>query len=195
MTRKVIIFGGYFNPPTNAHSEVIRFCLNLPGFSEVWVMPSGNRRDKSSSISEKDRLAMLNIMLNEEFGNEPRLRICNLELDLPRPSNTYQTSKELKSRYKDLDFWYVYGADAYRDMPNWEYGTELQRSLNMVVFERDDVHIPERKGIVKLKAPIQKGISSTIIRERANRDESIKGFVSQGVASYIEGKRLYKSSY
>jgi nicotinate-nucleotide adenylyltransferase len=187
----ILVFGGYFNPPTIAHREVVDVCLGLPGFEEVWVMPSGDRQDKRSEVSDNDRLAMLNIMRSEGFNNDPRLVISSFELDLPRPSSTYKTVGELAARFSGIDFWFAYGADAYRSMVNWQHGKVLQGSLNMVVFERDEDNVPFRQGIIPVKAPIRNGISSTAIREHAAKGKSTLGFVSSGIARYIEKHGLY----
>ena len=77
--RNVLIFGGGFNPPTPAHEAIIGACLEMPQFDEIWLMPSGDRLDKSIDSEDRDRLQMLEIVKSERFGDNPRLHVSDFD--------------------------------------------------------------------------------------------------------------------
>ncbi len=189
----VLIFGGGFNPPTLAHQEIINACLGLPDFTEVWVMPSGNRFDKQMNVDDSDRLEMLNLIKQYEFNNNSRLKISDFELHLPRPTQTYKTVAALKALHSNIDFWFTFGADSYQGMPNWDRGLELQSSLNMVIFERGNTDMPQREDIIKLRLNDHNGLSSTEARIAACDNRPLEGFVCQSVKRYIEKRNLYRT--
>ena len=193
--RKVIVFGGSFSPPTVAHETIIKECLTVPGFTEVWVMPSGSRKDKVMSAGDGDRLAMLEIVKRERCRNDPRLIVTAFELRLPRPSATYRTVAALGRDYPETEFWFVLGADSYLSMttPAWEHGAALQQSLRILVVGRGARELPERDGLRALDMRVPEDISSTAVRAHVRARRPLGGLVSEPVARYIRDHGLYRS--
>lgn len=190
---KVIIFGGSFNPPTRAHENIIDAALKLSGFDEIWVMPSGERIDKQYQVADKHRVRMLQLMHEEVFRGDGRLRISCFEIkDVPRPSQTWQTVAALRKDYPAYDFWFVFGADSYRDMPAWQNGRAMQAELNMLIVPRNDLAIPltENAQLLPVVPPV---MSSTEVRERTAAGQPINQLVCGSVRRYIAAHRLYRS--
>lgn len=180
---KVLIFGGSFNPPTLAHEAIIAECLKLPGFDQVWVMPSGNRSDKHIGTPAKDRLAMLVIVKNKHFANNPRLIISDFELNLPEPTATFTTVKELTAAYPSTQFWFVIGGDSYRSMSVWPHGEELKKNLRIIVVsdkttQHQTLHLSKELSVM----------SSTQARSSA---DALHAQVSPAVAEYALAHKLY----
>lgn len=182
---KILIFGGSFNPPTLAHEAIIAKCLKMPEFDQVWVMPSGSRSDKHITTSAKHRLTMLNIVKAERFLDSPRLLISDFELALPQPNTTYATVKKLKLSYPNDDFWFVFGGDAYRFMPSWPHGKELQKTLQIIVVSDTKAQHPTIQLPKNLSA-----ISSTEVRGSA---KALQSQVSPVVAQYVIANKLYSA--
>lgn len=182
----ILVFGGSFSPPTLAHEAIIARCLGLPEFDEVWLLPSGDRLDKTIALSDVDRLALLDIIVNERFEKNPRLRISSLELDLPRPTNTFATWQALRQRFPGLDFWFALGRDSYSAMPTWEHGVELRQTLSMVVFGDRTTSPPIEKNVRYITlGPEFSDMSATQVRRALATDKSIEGLVSQPIADYL----------
>lgn len=190
---RVIVFGGSFNPPTVAHANIMETCLNLPDFDEVWVMPSGEREDKQMSASDEHRLNMLEFVKSEIFEDDPRLKISDFELRLPRPTETINTIGRLLNKYSNVEFWFAFGVDAYEDMRGWLGGVILESELNMIIFERDGIKPPNRDGIIDISLPECDSISSTRVREALASGELISDLVCSGVEKYIRDLDLYRS--
>lgn len=189
---KVLIFGGSFSPPTLAHEAIIKACLALGKFDELWLMPSRDRDDKEMSASDVHRLEMVNIMKNTTFAGDGRVRVSNLELNLPAPTKLYKTVQALSKTYPQTEFWFAFGVDAYEDMPKWERGRELKQSLNIIVLGDNP---PE--GTANLKTlfvklnPQYSNRSSTQARKALASGGSTKGVMNQAVAVYVIKHKLY----
>ena len=194
MRRKIIVFGGSFSPPTVAHEAIIRACLALPGFSAVWVMLSGDRRDKPMTASDADRVAMLELMKRQCFQGDPGLIISSFELRLPRPTATYRTVAALQQAYPETAFWFVLGADSYRSMatPAWERGQELRDALNLVVVSRDGRVGDEDGHVQRLAVNTPDDVSSTAARTAARMGAPLDALVCPAIRAYIAAKKLYR---
>lgn len=190
--KEIAIFGGSFNPPTKAHEAIVRACLERPDFDEVWIMPSGDRTDKDFDATHEDRINMLTLMTREAFPDDPRLKICEIEFELPQPTQTWRTITELRRRYEDSRMWYVYGVDAYYDMPKWDDGDRIQNESDMLLVARNGTPIPEVGNVKSLEVEASVGhISSTEIRQRIVDDQPLASWVCSTVAKYIKETNLY----
>lgn len=192
-TKEVAIFGGTFDPPTRAHEAIVQACLDQSHIDEVWLMPSGQRTDKPGMTHVDTRLAMLELVITATFGDNPRLKICNLEMVMPQPTHTAQTHEALQQVYPDIHFWFVFGADSYHDMPNWEYGEELRREMAILVMDRTGFELPtETDGLRHLPIlDLEHPISSTLVRQHAQTGNDVEPFVNQAVSDFIRQTALY----
>lgn len=190
---EIAIYGGSFNPPTRAHEAITKACLELDGIDEVWLMPSGDRMDKRFGLRDTDRRWMLEYMVQEVFGHDPRLKVSCFELDyMPRPTQTHKTVDALGKHYPNKNFRFVFGADSYRDMPNWQDGERLQKTLGMLIVPRGGVTIPDTPNVTVLSVATCEGLSSTEVRTRVATGERIDHMVCQSVANYIKDCGLYQ---
>ncbi|HSX33478.1 MAG TPA: nicotinate-nicotinamide nucleotide adenylyltransferase [Candidatus Saccharimonadales bacterium] len=188
---RILVFGGSFSPPTLAHEAIIGGCLALPGFAELWVMPSADRTDKQIGVSGQHRLAMLEAVQREIFHSDPRLRISDFELQLPAPSATARTVAALETTYPAHEFWFVFGTDSYYDMPHWPDGARLQATLKLVIINRGTEPLPSRPGIRPLRINGMTAISSTQTRQVLQAGADSDTLLSQPVQAYIHAHQLY----
>lgn len=188
--KEIIIYGGGFNPPTCAHVEIMKQCLDEPDIDEVWAMPCGERLDKGFTTTDEQRLEMLDIVKETEFKNDDRLVVSNFDLELPRPTMTIQTLGALGLSYPDTKFWFAFGTDAYHSMNRWQDGEFLQKNLSMYILPRDDEPLPNAPNI-RLLTEV-KSVSSTLVRKAIAADEPFEHFVPAAIATYISQERLYR---
>ena len=190
--RQILVLGGSFNPPTLAHEAIIAACLALPGYDEVWLVPSGDRLDKIMAAPDEHRLNMAKIVQQKAFGNNPRIRVTDFELQLPRPTETYQTAEALARAYPNDIFCWVFGADAYADMPNWHHGDLLRKQLVMLLFDRGGHSFTKTDNVRWMPRPDgQPATSSTAVRAALAAGRSVDGLVSPAVLDYIVRHHLY----
>jgi nicotinate-nucleotide adenylyltransferase len=191
--QRILVLGGAFNPPTLAHQAMIAECLALPGFDRVWLMPSGDRLDKTIvSASDQQRLRMLSLVRREVFADNPRLVVSDFELRLPRPSATYRTVDALEAAHPRLEFWFAFGADSYQSMHAWPNGAQLrQRLQRLVLFTRGTaptLHPAAR--VVRLAAPFVH-ISSTAARQALAEGKDATHLLGPAVLRYAQRDGLY----
>jgi nicotinate-nucleotide adenylyltransferase len=53
ITKSIALFGGAFDPPHNGHMSVLNKLDSIEFINEIWVLPSGNRSDKSLLLSNE----------------------------------------------------------------------------------------------------------------------------------------------
>lgn len=57
--RTVALYGGSFDPPHKGHKDVIEDIMTMEFVHELWIMPCGDRNDKSLLLSYQERLNMI----------------------------------------------------------------------------------------------------------------------------------------
>lgn len=188
--KQVVIMGGGFNPPTTAHLSIIELVLKNVPLDELWIMPSGARRDKSFAVTDEERLELLKIV-TEHIVLDPRVKVVDYELGAKEPTETINTYKMLKEKFPDTNFRFAFGADSYWSMPEWNEGTWLQQQLDMVVFSRRGVPKIEAENVIYVAGKTDEGVSSTLIRNSIAENRPITGLTHPMIEHYIKRHQLY----
>lgn len=187
---ETIIYGGTFDPPTQAHKEIIEVCLDRPQTAEVWIMPSADRHDKPKASSARHRITMVQHMIDNYFAADNRVRLCRVEVDeLSVPTQTAITVQYLKTKYPDRLFRFVFGVDTYNVMPSWSLGYALQSSLPMLIVNRQGYKLDSKSSLETIDIPTV--ISSTKIRDMIAANYPAERFVCKPIIDYIYKNNLY----
>ncbi|MBI3633436.1 MAG: adenylyltransferase/cytidyltransferase family protein [Candidatus Vogelbacteria bacterium] len=108
--KKVVIYGGAFNPPHIGHAAAIENIIRLFPCDEVWVMPSADRHDKAISVNGEHRLKMLQIMIDKVFpDSEIPIIVSDMEIKRGVSTTTYETqeinftSRQTSCRYRCIE--------------------------------------------------------------------------------------------
>ncbi|MBI4119736.1 MAG: nicotinate-nicotinamide nucleotide adenylyltransferase [Parcubacteria group bacterium] len=194
--KKIVIYGGSFNPPHLGHASAIEMAQRLFPCDEIWVMPSGNRQDKTIGVSGNHRKQMIEIMLNELFPNPGiPIKISTLELDRPKLTTTYETKNELERGYPAYEFHFLMGSDIFGEVEKrWVNGKKLYAAANFLVIQKPEAKLPDDlpKRVTVLDHSIAwLMISSTFIRKLIARGHSGIPYIATGVAEYIKKHKLY----
>lgn len=185
--KQTIIYGGAFNPPTLAHEAILAACFNYASSigADVWLLPSGDRRDKHIPTPRDQRLAYLRAMVSSVVGDAVAATIVLSEIDRTVPVETYDTVCELAASYPDREFIWVFGADSTETMSEWKKGGWMLRHLPMLVVQRaGSVINPRARRAVPLSITTIV-TSSTEVRRRLAVGEPITGLVSDTVAKVL----------
>src|SRR3989344_3593256 len=95
--KKIVIYGGSFNPPHIGHAIAIEAVLRNFKCDEIWVMPSAERKDKHIGTPGKHRIKMLEMLIGEYFRTSKiPVKISDLEIKRPGLTTTYDTKTELE---------------------------------------------------------------------------------------------------
>ena len=187
-TTETVIYGGAFNPPTLAHVSILKACFEYAqeSHADVWVMPSGDRHDKTIPTPRARRLEYVNALIVDAMRSPyDTADVKTTELDRAISVETADTVRELEDAYPDRTFTFVFGADSTETMAEWKDGDVLLENLSMLVVEREGSTVnPAAKNAVALNVQTP-AVSSTIVRERMARNEPVDGLVSPSVARLI----------
>lgn len=208
------IFGGTFNPVHFGHlrtAEEVRQKLSL---DRIIFMPSGNPPLKIKDLAEAPhRYLMVKAATesNEDFS------VLDIELTQTEKSYTVDTVQRLYGIYPQDELFFILGADAFLDMPNWRLPDRLVSQVDFIIvsrpgFDMEDIakspYIDDGGGVsgetpghqLKLKGGrravlmyvTQLGISSTDIRRLIRENKSIRYLLPQAVEKYIYEHGLYR---
>lgn len=188
----IAIYGGTFDPPTRAHEYIAEALGNSVFYDEVWIMPSADRVDKPYMSPAVHREAMVRAMVAHLHNS--KIRFSTFEIDLGEPTQTVRTYNALKAAHPNITFWFVFGADSYNDMPNWEGGEELRQTVPVCVIPRVGHATPLPSAAVQVlfvPQATEMQVSSTQVRELAQKNDDIHGYVNDSVKSYVLQHALY----
>ena len=193
MKKRTVIFGGSFNPSAKHHRVLAEALANE--FNRVIVVPCGLRPDKltTNDTLSTDRAAMVDM----NFRGIPNVEVDLFDLE----TNDFTRTVDLNERYKHLgEIWHFVGTDLICGggkgesviEREWRYGPEIWKNLNFAIAERvgfpyDPTDLPPHSIVFK---PPYSG-SSTEIRERILKHQSIGDLVVPEVEAHIERHSLY----
>lgn len=186
------LFGGSFNPIHNGHVWLAKALLRETGLDEVWFMvsPQNPLKQNRQLLDDNQRFRLVQLALKDE----PRLRPCDYEFHLPKPSYTWNTLQSLKKDFPEHRFTLLIGGDNWQLFDQWYRYEDLLREYPIVVYPRQDATPKTMQtafpNVTFVKVPLIK-ISSTMIRERLRQGKSVRGLVPGPVASVIEQEHLF----
>eukprot|EP01062_Namystynia_karyoxenos_P058499 TRINITY_DN50025_c0_g1_i1.p1 TRINITY_DN50025_c0_g1~~TRINITY_DN50025_c0_g1_i1.p1 ORF type:complete len:331 (+),score=46.95 TRINITY_DN50025_c0_g1_i1:73-993(+) len=214
--KRVAVYGGAFDPITNAHLTCCSEIIHSGSADEVWFVPCGPRPDKPHITAALDRVMMCEIGVNTAFSMEFPVRVWTGEAFAKEQVFTYDMLCGLRAECPDVDFIFVIGSDWLQegtDLRQWPSrdpsdptktivtGDKLVEEFDFLVVRRPGYDVSDlsvfgpRFCWLQHVGPLQHvqgNLSSTEIRKRARIDLSvIDGLVPVGVMAYIKRHGLY----
>lgn len=210
---RVGLLGGTFDPIHQGHLDVANAARLALALTSVLVVPSRvppHRRAPRASAPHRFAMATLAVQQHRDFVVSD---VEMVEPDDSAPSYTWATLDRLATRGVNLkELFFLTGADAFKDIRTWMGFPALLDRCHFVVVSRPGqpvsglaaalpelagrmttmpAGIPPAPGILLVDSPTA-AVSSTLVRERIARGESIDGMVPEPVADYIAKHELYK---
>ena len=195
---KLGILGGTFDPVHNGHLALAEHALSGLALDQVLFVPAGEpwRKSHRAITPAVHRLAMLRLAIegNTAFG------ISDIELRRDGPTYTADTLEALAGERLDDSFWFILGADALADLPNWREPERIVRHAVLAVAPREGgltvdattLGVPGvADRIIRFDCP-RIDVSSSAIRERLADRKEIGDMVPAAVRAYIEEHGLYR---
>ena len=152
--RRIVVYGGTFDPFHNGHLSVARCLLGELEAERVVVVPAGRPRLRNSPpvASPEDRLTMARLATRGEPGIEVS------DVDIIRPGTTYSidTIADLRRVYgDDHGYFLAIGSDAAVDLHRWHRYDDLLDVCTIAVVRRpgaslsSDVRLPPATASVE----------------------------------------------
>lgn len=187
-----VVFGGAFNPVTNAHIKVYQYITNKLDISEFIFLPVSNAYTKSELASNYHRLEMLKIGL-KDFQE---ITICEIELNDAKFLGTYQSLIRLYDQSNEK-IAFVIGADNLPLMEHWINIEGILSEFKIIVLGRDGIDI---QAVIDRDQLLKKYESSFIIFEDFDisvsstkfRNTFDEKFVNNEVYKYVIEHSLYR---
>lgn len=196
MKQKAGLYFGSFNPVHSGHISIATYILEADICDNLWFVISPQNPLKSSNDLLADEVHRMN-MLNIAMYNNPRMKVCNIEFLLSKPSYTINTLNTLKNMHPDIDFSLIMGMDNLQIFKQWKSWEEILQNHSILVYPRNKANVkPDIQHphiIVMHEAPLL-DISSTNIRKLICKGEQYEPYLPPGVATYIQENNLYKKT-
>ena len=211
--RRIGILGGAFDPIHWGHLEAGFAAQTALDLARVMVITANVPPHRPPPLaSSYHRFAMVALAVAGRAG----WRAADLELRDNAPSFTSASLQKFHERgYAPSELFFVLGADAFAEIANWKDYPSILGCAHFVVVARpgfpvDDIQhrlpvLAARMArppvdaaaladpcILLIDAPTA-DVSSTAIRDRRARGESIAGLVPDSVRQHIEQHGLYTS--
>lgn len=126
---KVGLLGGSFNPPHYGHLHISGLALKRLRLNQIWWMPTRRNPFKSASIYEsyEKRVAKCEVLT----ATHPKIYVKKFD-----EIYTVKLVSKLQSRYKNIEFFWIMGADNLEKFHQWESFEKILRAMPMVIFSR-----------------------------------------------------------
>lgn len=174
--KKVGIFGGSFNPIHTGHIALAKSLCQQAGLDEVWLMVSPMnpfKKEATDLLTDKLRLKMA----EQAIAHEPKLKACDYEFHMPKPSYTWHTLQALSQDFPHVSFTLLIGGDNWASFDKWFHHEDILNHYPIVVYPRKGCDIGKvPSGVTIVETPLL-NISSTEIRQRIKEGKSIHGMV------------------
>lgn len=182
------IFGGSFDPIHVGHLIIAEFAKEFMDLDRVIFIPVGNPSHRDNDLAEAaDRYNMIKLAIE---GND-KFEVSDIEIMSGNINYTYDTTLELKKKYKNSEIFHIIGEDSADYLHKWKNYEELIKISKFLVFEREGYkYVSDYENITVMDNP-KISLSATLIRERIKNGLSIKYMVSDKVETYIKTNNLY----
>jgi nicotinate-nucleotide adenylyltransferase len=188
------LFGGSFDPPHVGHLLVAQDALEALQLDRLLVIPAGRQPLKPDAPgAAHHRLAMVRAC----FEGLPGVEVDPIEIERGGLSYMVDTVEAVRRRWPQAELHLLVGRDVVPTLPRWKDPERLLAMVRLVVLTRDlpdqAVSNLEQLGIVngQVLATRRVDVSSTEIRARVREGLSLRGFVTETVATYIASTGLY----
>ncbi len=214
MSTRIGIVGGAFNPPHYGHLRPPLEAMAVLNLEAVFFLPTGGHpfKPRAQQAAVEHRVAMTRLILVDQTGFE----LCELESQRQGTSFTIDTLLELDGRFPMGELFFLPGGDLLAEMHLWknwqrlievahicplarpgyetqQAETEAHRFLDH--FRVDSPTELDRRRLGRFGffvlpvTPV--AVSSTDLRRRLGRGESIHHLTPDAVIDYIDQHGLY----
>ncbi|MBE8189840.1 MAG: nicotinate (nicotinamide) nucleotide adenylyltransferase [Candidatus Thioglobus sp.] len=153
-------FGGSFDPVHYGHLLTARAIKQELGLDKLFLMPCNPVHKSSLFFSDKQRLEMLNLALNE-FAD---LSLDRREINSSTPSYSIDTLRQIKQKYPNKKIFFIIGGDSFAALDTWKNYQQLSQFAQLVVLPRKGADLHSESKVYFAKTPLVEA-SSTQIRK------------------------------
>ncbi len=198
------------------HLGHINLLAHLKQFSPSWgirILPCATPPLKERTLASfAQRMAMLQLTL-ENIAQFKNISIDQREYDRSGKSFTYDSLQDLRDENPDVNLVLVLGADAMSSINEWYRVADLSQLCNLMVVNRPGTQLNKLESrlqqlgfscaISKQELELEavgryhcliieeRDVSSTEIRERLSKHQSVDHLLPASVIKYIDDNHTY----
>ena len=190
--RRIGLFFGSFNPIHVGHLIIANSMLQNSDLREVWfvVSPQNPLKERHTLLADHQRLEMVRLALHDNY----RLRACDAEFHLPKPSYTVLTLAHLGEQYRDKEFCLIMGSDNLATFDRWRNWEYILEHYHIYVYPRPgstDCRLASHPHVTMVDVPMM-DISSTYIREQIRQGHDVRYLLTEPVWQYLTEMHFYE---
>ena len=133
---KIAVYSGSFNPLHIGHQAIMEYLTESMGFDMVYLIVSPKNPIKLTVSAETGRERYEAAVAAVERHPELKVKVDDIELDMPAPQYTIKTLDALAEREPDNIFTFVLGADNLADIRRWRDYGRILADYGVVVYPR-----------------------------------------------------------
>ena len=189
LKQKIGILGGTFDPIHIGHLLLAQTAKIELGLDKVFFVPT-------KSPPHKKRLDIIDKelrydMIKKAIANNPDFKCSRYELDKSGVSYSIETVRYFSARFPKSEIYFISGSDAGSEFKTWKNVSELIKLCKCVVARRPKYETTDFPQGVKYLKGFFLNLSSSEIRKRLKKGESVRYLVPSKVYAFIENRKLY----
>ncbi len=216
MREKIGIFGGTFDPVHSGHLHAAEEVMSRFRLSRILFIPSfiPPHKEIRGVASAEDRLRMVELAVLDR----PGFVASGIEVEARATSYSINTLARIKEARPEAVIFFILGVDAFLEIGTWREHARVIEENKFIVMARPGFRLESAKTVLDGRlepemtesagdAPVDEeilsrfrvfltpiralDISSTEIRRRLRRGESVEGLVPETVRAFISERKLY----
>jgi len=190
--RRVGVFGGTFDPVHVGHLIMAAEAVERLQLDALLFVPAHRPAHKRARALApiQDRIAMLRIATRRG----PRFQVSKIEADGDQVNFTARTLEALARRER-AEYFFLMGQDSLEEFAAWREPERILALARLAVVPRGTGELPILPGAVRRRVvyirPPRIGVSSTEIRRRLRRGQTVRYWVPDAVLAYVSRHGLY----
>ena len=191
---KIGLYFGSFNPIHIGHLVIANHMAEYSDLDQVWfiVTPHSPFKKKSSLLDNHHRYQMVDRAV-EDYS---KLRVSDIEFNLPQPNYTINTLTYLEEKYPDYEFALIMGEDNLKSFHKWKNYELILERHHIYVYPRIsdgkvETQFDNHPQIHIINSPIMQ-LSSTFIRKAIKEGKNIRPMLPEHVWNYLDEMNFYK---
>ena len=186
------LFFGSFNPIHVGHMIIANTMLATGGLDEVWlvVSPQNPFKQRATLLADHHRLEMVRRAVDDNY----RLRACDVEMRLPRPSYTSLTLAHLSELDPPRSFCLIMGEDNLASFDRWRNADHILANCRLMVYPRPGSHncpLASHPNVTMVQTPMM-DISSSYIRAQIAAGHDVRYLLTEPVYTYLTEMHFYE---
>jgi nicotinate-nucleotide adenylyltransferase len=196
-TLRLGLFGGTFDPVHLGHLVIAETAREAFGLDRVVWLPAGDPPHKGTDVSPQEHRYAMAVLAT---AGHPSFEVSRLELERTGPSYTLHTVEHYRAAQPGTELFFITGVDTVLELMTWHRPEEVVRLCRFIAATRPGWD-PERLRKALPDAFLERievletadiEISSTELRQRVRRGESVRYLVPDPVEAYLRKHHLYR---